>query len=133
MATRGGAQAAGDDALGTIEPGRRADLVLLDLESRVFTPLNDPLRQIVFCSATSAVDSTMVAGRWVLRDGRVAGVDEAAILAEGRELGASVVDRHQEAFALGDRIHASLRAGWREALGTDVGINRSIPLEAVAR
>ena len=73
MATRGGAQAAGDDALGTIEPGRRADLVLLDLESRVFTPLNDPLQHLVFCSATSAVDSTMVGGRWVLRNGRRGG------------------------------------------------------------
>jgi 5-methylthioadenosine/S-adenosylhomocysteine deaminase len=129
MATRGGAQAAGDDALGTIEPGRRADLVLLDLESRIFTPLNDPLKHIVLCSATSAVDSTMVGGRWVLRKGRVTGVDEAAILAEGRELGRSVLDRHHEAFELGDQLLASVRAGWLEALRTDVGINRSIPLE----
>src|SRR4029077_14445275 len=44
LATVGGAVAAGDrDGLGTLEPGRRADLVLLDLDSIVFTPLNDPL------------------------------------------------------------------------------------------
>jgi cytosine/adenosine deaminase-related metal-dependent hydrolase len=97
MATRGGAQAAGDDALGTLEPGRRADLVLLDLESRVFTPMNDPLQHVVFCSTTSAVHSTMVGGRWVLRDGEVAGVDEAAILAEGRALGRTLVERPGEA------------------------------------
>jgi cytosine/adenosine deaminase-related metal-dependent hydrolase len=129
MATRGGAQAAGDDALGTLEPGRRADLVLLDLESRVFTPMNDPLQHVVFCSTTSAVHSTMVGGRWVLRDGEVAGVDEAAILAEGRELGRSVLERHGEAFSLGEQLMASVRAGWLEALGTDVGVNRSVPLE----
>src|SRR5207253_37312 len=129
MATHGGAQAAGDDGLGTLEPGRRADLVLLDLESRVFTPLNDPLRQIVFCSATSAVHSTMVGGRWVLRDGRITDVDEAAILAEGRELGRAVVERHGEAWQLGERLLAAVRGGWLEALGTDVGVNRSIPLE----
>jgi cytosine/adenosine deaminase-related metal-dependent hydrolase len=129
MATRGGAQAAGDDALGTIGPGRRADLVLLDLESRVFTPLNDPLQHVVFCSTTGAVDSTMVGGRWVLRNGQVTGVDESAILAEGRELGRSVLDRHQEAFDIAGRLTASVRAGWLEALHTDVGINRSVPLE----
>jgi cytosine/adenosine deaminase-related metal-dependent hydrolase len=129
MATRGGAQAAGDDGLGTIEPGRRADLVLLDLESRVFTPLNDPLQHVVFCSTTTAVHSTMVGGRWVLRDGAVTGVDEQAILAEGRELGRSVLERHGEAFDLGGQLLPAVRAGWLEALGTDVGINRSAPLE----
>ena len=129
MATRGGAQAAGDDGLGTLEPGRRADLVLLDLESRVFTPMNDPLQHVVFCSTTSAVHSTMVGGRWVLRDGAVTGVDEAAILAEGRELGRSVLERHSDAFAIGGQLLASVRAGWLEALNTDVGINRSMPLE----
>jgi 5-methylthioadenosine/S-adenosylhomocysteine deaminase len=129
IATRGGAQAAGDDDLGVLGPGKRADLVLLDLESRVFTPLNDPLQHVVFCSTTAAVDSTMVGGRWVLRGNKVSGVDEAAILAEGRELGQSVLERHGEAFALGERLMAGLRAGWLEALNTDVGINRSVPLE----
>lgn len=61
MATVGGAAAAGDrEGLGRIAPGCRADLVLLDLESLVFTPLNDPLRQIALGSTTSAVDSVMV-------------------------------------------------------------------------
>jgi 5-methylthioadenosine/S-adenosylhomocysteine deaminase len=129
MATQGGAQAAGQDDLGSLEPGKRADLVLLDLESRVFTPMNDPLQHIVFSSTTSAVHSTMVGGRWVVRDGKITGVDEAAILAEGRELGRGVLERHQEAFELGDQLMASVRAGWLEALNTDVGINRSVPLE----
>jgi cytosine/adenosine deaminase-related metal-dependent hydrolase len=56
MATSGGAQAAGEHSdLGRIEAGRRADLVLLDLESRVFTPLSSTLNQVVFGSATTAV------------------------------------------------------------------------------
>ena len=128
MATHGGAQAAGDDTVGTIAPGQRADLVLLDLENRVFTPLNDPLLHVVFSSTTAAVDSTMVGGRWVLREGRVTGVDETAILAEGRELGCAVLDRHQETFALADQLAASVRAGWLQALATDVGVHRSMPL-----
>ncbi len=129
MATAGGAQAAGDHAgLGRIEAGRRADLVLLDLDSRVFTPMSNPLHQVVFGSTTSALDSTMIGGRWVVRDGRVTGVDETAILAEIRETAKSVLSRHDEAFSLGEQLLASVRAGWLEALGSDVGINRSMPV-----
>jgi cytosine/adenosine deaminase-related metal-dependent hydrolase len=129
MATAGGAQAAGDHAgLGRIEAGRRADLTLLDLDSRVFTPLARPLHHVVFGSTTTAVHSTMIGGRWVLRDGRVTGIDEPAILAEVRETGKSVLDRHDEAFAIGEQLLASVRAGWLEALGSDVAVNRSMPL-----
>jgi 5-methylthioadenosine/S-adenosylhomocysteine deaminase len=130
MATAGGARAAGDaEALGRIEAGRRADLVLLDLESRVFTPLTEPLHQVALGSTTNAVDSVLVGGRWVLRGRKLTGVDEAAILAEGRETGAAMLHRHDEAFELGRQLLAGVRAGWLEALATDVGVNRSIPLD----
>ncbi len=129
MATEGGARPAGDGGLGRIEAGRRADLVLLDLDSPVFTPLNDPLLHVVFSSTRSAVRSTMVGGEWVLRDGRVTRVDEDAILAEARELGEAVLRRHDEAFGIGAQILASLRGGWLEALRSDVGVDRSVPLE----
>jgi hypothetical protein len=68
-------------------------------------------------------------GRWALRDGEIKTVDEAAILAEARELGREVLARHDEAFDLGGRILAALRGGWLEALRTDVGVNRSVTLE----
>lgn len=129
MATAGGAQPMGDVDLGKLTAGARADLALLDLDSPVFTPLNDPLKHVVFSSSRTALRSTMVGGRWVLRDGVATGVDEAAILAEARELGQSVLTRHDEAFELGEALLASLRNGWLEALRTDVGINRSAPLE----
>jgi cytosine/adenosine deaminase-related metal-dependent hydrolase len=102
---------------------------LLDLESRVFTPLNDPLPHVVFCSTTSAQSTR----RWSAGAGCCAMARyrgrRAAILAEGRELGRSVLERHSDAFAIGEQLLASVRAGWLEALNTDVGINRSMPLE----
>jgi 5-methylthioadenosine/S-adenosylhomocysteine deaminase len=130
MATAGGAQAMGDlDGPGRLESGRRADLVLLDLESRIFTPLNDPLNQIVFSATTHAVHSTMVGGRWVLREGRVAGVDESAILAEAREIGPQVMARYAAGERVGEALLPAVRRGWLEALRADVGVNRSMPLE----
>ena len=126
LATAGGARAAGDDTLGKIEAGARADLVLLDLESIVFTPLNDPLKQIALGSTTLAVDSVMVGGEWRLQNGRITGVDEAAVLAEGRARGAEIVARHDEGFAIGQELLASLRQGWLEAMRTDVGVERKL-------
>jgi cytosine/adenosine deaminase-related metal-dependent hydrolase len=127
LATTGGATAAGDpDGLGRIEVGRRADLVLLDLRSSVFTPLNDPLRQIALGSTTLAVDSVMVGGEWRVVNGAVKGVDEAAVLAEGRARGAEIVGRHDEGFRIGRELLASVRAGWLEAMRTDVGVERKL-------
>jgi 5-methylthioadenosine/S-adenosylhomocysteine deaminase len=127
IATAGGAVAAGDrDGLGTLEAGRRADLVLLDLDSLVFTPLNDPLRQVALGSTTLAVSSVLVGGEWRVREGRVVGVDEAAVLAEGRARGAEIVARHDEGFRIGQELLASLRAGWLDALATDVGVERKL-------
>jgi 5-methylthioadenosine/S-adenosylhomocysteine deaminase len=129
VATLGGAQAAGDPAgLGCIEPGRRADLVLLDLDSHVFTPLNDPLRQMAFGSTTLAVDSVLVGGEWSVRGGRLVRVDEREILARVREAGHQIVNRFDEAFELGQQLLASLHSGWLEALGTDVGVERKLRL-----
>jgi cytosine/adenosine deaminase-related metal-dependent hydrolase len=129
LATIGGAQAAGDaSGLGRIEPGRRADLVLLDLDSHVFTPLNDPLRQLALGSSTLAVRSVLVGGEWSVRDGRAARVDEADVLARARATGAEVVGRFDEAFELGQQLLASLREGWLEALATDVGVERKLTL-----
>jgi 5-methylthioadenosine/S-adenosylhomocysteine deaminase len=129
MATVGGAVAAGDaDGLGRIEPGRRADLVFLDLATIPFTPLNNPLHQTVLGSTTLAVDSTMIGGRWVVRGGKILGVDQAAILAEARELGVEILARHGEAFKVGEALLASLRGGWLDAMRTDVGVERKLHL-----
>jgi hypothetical protein len=70
----------------------------------------------------------MVGGRWVLRDGRVTGIDEQAILQEGRERGREIVARHDEGFRVGQELLAALRAGWLDAMRTDVGVQRKLAL-----
>jgi hypothetical protein len=75
----------------------------------------------------------MIGGRWVLREGNVTGVDEPAILAEVREAAKSVLSRHDEAFEIGNQLLAGVRAGWLEALASDVGVNRSVPLERAGK
>jgi 5-methylthioadenosine/S-adenosylhomocysteine deaminase len=131
VATTGGAAAAGDPhGLGALEPGRRADLVLLDLDSIVFTPLNDVLKQVALGSTTLAVSSVMVGGEWRIRDGVLTGIDEAAVLAEVRRRGAEIVARHDEGFRVGRELLESVRAGWLEAMRTDVGVERKLAKRA---
>jgi 5-methylthioadenosine/S-adenosylhomocysteine deaminase len=80
-ATRGGAKAFGfGDALGVIERGAIADLVAYRLDTIAFTPLNDPVRQLVYAERGSGVDFSMVAGRVVMLEGQLTTIDERAIL-----------------------------------------------------
>ncbi|WP_026414001.1 amidohydrolase family protein [Actinomadura oligospora] len=74
MATTEGAQAAGlGDITGEIAPGRQADLVLLrtDLPGIAPAPVHDPVAAVVLYADTRAVDTVLVAGRIVKRDGRL--------------------------------------------------------------
>jgi guanine deaminase len=100
------------DALGSIRPGAIADLVAYRTDTVTFTPLNDPVRQLVYAERGAGLDFSMVGGEVALRDGRLARIDEAALLAEiGREF-ADLLPRYAQAEAemapvleAMDRIH----------------------------
>lgn len=79
MATRNGARAFGIDA-GALAPGKLADLVLVRRDTPAFTPLNDPMAQLVFCENGSGVDSVIVDGEIVVESGRATRVDEGEVL-----------------------------------------------------
>ena len=82
-ATMGGARALGRETeLGAVEIGRKADLVGYRLDTIPFTPLNNPLQQLVYAASRAEVDLVMVDGAVTLRDGRLTRVDEAALIAE---------------------------------------------------
>lgn len=83
---RGGARAMrAPRPVGQISVGQQADLILIDLDTLPFTPLNDLRRQLVYCENGSSVRLTMVAGKVVYEHGAVTGVDEAALRSEARE------------------------------------------------
>jgi 5-methylthioadenosine/S-adenosylhomocysteine deaminase len=121
----GGARAMGlQDELGSIAEGKLADLILIDLDTIAFTPLNDLRRQLVYCENGSSVLLTMVAGRIVAEAGRMTTVDEGSLRAEARALFAE----RQSALAQARDEAASLlpyyQAMYRQANATPVDMNR---------
>lgn len=87
MATLGGASALGlEHEIGSIVPGKKADLVLLRADAPAFVPLNDPVTQLVYGETGASVDVVLVDGQVVVDEGRAL-MDPTALLEEARELG----------------------------------------------
>ena len=72
--------------IGALKPGMLADLTILDLNEPAFVPFNSAARQIVFSEAGRAVETVLVGGRPVVRNGKLVTVDEAALAAEVEEI-----------------------------------------------
>lgn len=85
------------DSAGSIEAGKQADLILVDLDALAFTPLNDVRRQLVFCENGSSVRLVMVAGEIRVEEGRLLSIDEDALKSETRELMAEYRSQFQAA------------------------------------
>jgi 5-methylthioadenosine/S-adenosylhomocysteine deaminase len=83
MATLGGARALGmEDSLGSLEPGKRADLVVVDVGAPRLHPMFDPVSHLVYAAKGADVRHSVIEGRVVMRDRKVLTLDEAAVLAE---------------------------------------------------
>lgn len=78
MATTGSAACLGRDDIGTIAPGKQADLALFKLDELRFAGAHDPLAALVLCGAHHA-DRVMVAGTWRVVDGVIPGLDLEAL------------------------------------------------------
>jgi 5-methylthioadenosine/S-adenosylhomocysteine deaminase len=77
MATVRGAEALLlDRQVGSIEPGKRADLVLYDLDTPEWRPLLNPVNQLVYAASGASVRTVLIDGRVVLDEGRLTTVDE---------------------------------------------------------
>jgi 5-methylthioadenosine/S-adenosylhomocysteine deaminase len=82
MATINGARALGLDAdLGSLEPGKWADLIAVDTRAPELQPLYDPIPALIHTAADSHVTHVWVAGECLLDAGKATRVDEDAILA----------------------------------------------------
>ncbi len=87
MATLGGARALGmEDELGSLEAGKRADIVVVGLDAARLHPLYDPVSHLVYVAKGADVRHVVIEGRVVMRDRKVLTLDAAAVLAEADKI-----------------------------------------------
>jgi 5-methylthioadenosine/S-adenosylhomocysteine deaminase len=68
-----------DDEIGSLEPGKKADLILFDLDQPEWVPLHDPVQALVYAAGAASIVTVLVDGRVVMDDRRILTVDEAAL------------------------------------------------------
>ncbi|MET0968955.1 MAG: amidohydrolase [Tardiphaga sp.] len=86
MATVEGARAIGQPETGSIEVGKRADLITVDATQPHLAPLFDPEKALVYSARGGDVRDAMIDGRFVMRDRKVLTVDESTLLAEAERM-----------------------------------------------
>jgi len=71
-----------DKLIGSLEPGKRADLITVSMSAARQTPLYDPVSHIVYVTRGDDVRTTVVNGKVLMRDRRVLTLDSASVIAD---------------------------------------------------
>jgi len=96
MATLGGARALGwEDAIGSLQPGKRADVIAVDLHRASLSPVYDfsLIPNLVYSGASSDVTFAMVDGRVLMRDRAITFADEADLVTRAQRCGERLLER----------------------------------------
>jgi 5-methylthioadenosine/S-adenosylhomocysteine deaminase len=135
MATLGGARALGmADRIGSLEPGKRADLAVLTLDCVHNVPHFDlspdnVYSQLVYAAKAHDVQHVMIDGRWVMRDRELLTLNEAQVRAEAQriagQVGAFLARREQ---SLLDKLVALGTPQWGETY--EIQVKAWVPDEA---
>jgi len=87
MATVNGARALGlGDKIGSLEPGKRADIILVDFDRPHLTPLFDLYSHLVYAVNKADVQTVIINGQMVMQNRQVLTLDETAIKTEARRI-----------------------------------------------
>ena len=85
MATIGGARALGmEKQIGSLERGKRADLIVVNASTARHTPMYDPISHLVYVTHGDDVQTTIVNGKVLMRSRKAVTLDENAVLSEAR-------------------------------------------------
>ncbi len=87
LATRRGAEALGlGDRIGSLEAGKQADIITVSMDGARQTPMYDPVSHLVYVSRGADVRTSIVAGRVLMRDGRVTSLTRESVLRDARAM-----------------------------------------------
>lgn len=105
MGTHGGAAALlQSEHIGSIEIGKRADLVLYRLDAPWWIPVNDPMSQLVFAENGSSVDIVMVNGHILVEKGEITAFDADSIIDEAKPMMSEILKRNARLHHLAEQM-----------------------------
>ncbi|MFW9793063.1 MAG: amidohydrolase, partial [Candidatus Thorarchaeota archaeon] len=94
MATLGGAVAMGiDDRVGSLEAGKLADIILVDLQGLSLTPASNPVSNLVYSGSGDAVDTVIINGQILMREKKLLTLDEEQVKTRAMEHATRLLDR----------------------------------------
>lgn len=94
LATRRGAEALGiADDVGSLELGKKADVITIDLQNPYLTPTKDPLTSFVLYGSSRDIDNVLVDGRFLKRDGRLTTIELEQALATAQQRVEEIISR----------------------------------------
>ncbi len=127
MATMGGARSSlMEREVGSLEAGKKADLILLDRNAWGFIPLSDPVRHLAFSVTSDAVQTSIIGGRIVMRDRIILTFDESAMRARVRAAAERFRREHVPAMQEGARrLEGWIREMYYRAAGETLDLGES--------
>ena len=93
MVTCDGARALLQEDIGSLEPGKKADLVVVNPNTATMLPMHDPIANMVTSMRTENIESVMADGRWLMRDKEILVVNEQEILTEAKQRANAIRER----------------------------------------
>jgi 5-methylthioadenosine/S-adenosylhomocysteine deaminase len=94
MATCDGARAVlCDDQIGSLEVGKKADLIVINPDTAAMLPVHDPVANMVTALRVENIKHVMADGQWLMRDSVILSVNEAEIIAEAKDRAAALALR----------------------------------------
>ncbi|KAJ0095812.1 hypothetical protein Patl1_16986 [Pistacia atlantica] len=94
MATINGAKSVlWDNEIGSLEIGKKADMVVVDPFSWSMVPVHDWITSLVYCMRTENVVSVMCNGQWIMKDKKILSVDERAIISAAKQASTELLKR----------------------------------------
>ncbi|KAM5568290.1 hypothetical protein ABKV19_016048 [Rosa sericea] len=94
MATINGAKSAlWDNEIGSLEVGKKADLVVINPSTWTMIPLHDCISSLVYSMRTENIVSVMCNGKWIMQDKKILNVDEEHVISMAKQASAEIVKR----------------------------------------
>ncbi|XP_058194582.1 uncharacterized protein LOC131311239 isoform X1 [Rhododendron vialii] len=94
MATINGAKSVlWDDEIGSLEIGKKADVIVVNPFSWPMIPVHDSISSLVYCMRSENIDSVMCNGRWIMKDRKILSLDEGEVISMAKHASSQLLKK----------------------------------------